>query len=86
MDKLTVKDVANAAIGIFTTDSVRIAEENWGAEHDSIPMMKRVFLAAMRGIPYADITDEMMDEFEDAMQEVREEFLDKTEGDEDGMD
>ena len=86
MDKLTVKDVANAAIGIFTTDCVRVAEENWGPDHDSIHMMKRVFIAAMRGIPYADITDEMMDELEDAMHEVQEEFLDKTEGAEDGMD
>ena len=78
MDKvhgtLSVKEVADAAIGIFVTDCIRIATENYGPEHSIIPGMKRIFLAALSGKEFAELTDEELEEFEQVLEDTRIEF------------
>ncbi len=83
IDGMTVKDVADAAVGIFIVDTLRIAAENYGPEHSIIPGMRRIFLAALSGKEFAELTDEELEEFEKAIEETRTAFEEGKDGGED---
>ena len=83
VDGMTVKEIADAAVGIFVVDTLRIAAENYGPEHSIIPGMRRIYLAALTGKGFADLTDEELEEFEKAIEETRTAFEEGEDGGED---
>lgn len=83
IDGMTVKDVADVAVGIFILDTLRIAAENYGPEHSIIPGMRRIFLAALSGKEFAELTDEELAGFEKAIEETRTAFEEGKDGGED---
>lgn len=83
IDGMTVKDVADAAVGIFIVDTLKIAAENYGPEHSIRSGMRRIFLAALSGKEFAELTDEELEEFEKAIEETRTAFEEGKDGGED---
>ena len=69
--KLTIKEVVDAAVNIFMSDCISIAEENWGENHSSIDMLKRVMVSALTGDEYAEITQEEIERIVDELKEVQ---------------
>ena len=83
IDGMTVKEIADAAVGIFVVDILRIAAENYGPEHSIIPGMRRIYLAALTGRKFADLTDEELEEFEKVIEDTRIAFEEGEDGGED---
>lgn len=83
IDGMTVKEIADAAVGIFVVDTLRIAAENYGPEHSIIPGMRRIYLAALTGRKFADLTDEELEEFEKVIEDTRIAFEEGEDGGED---
>lgn len=83
IDGMTVKEIADAAVGIFVVDTLRIAAENYGPEHSIIPGMRRIYLAALTGKEFAKLTDEELAGFEKAIEETRTAFEEGEDGGED---
>lgn len=83
IDGMTVKEIADAAVGIFVVDTLRIAAENYGPEHSIIPGMRRIYLAALTGRKFADLTDDELEEFEKVIEDTRIAFEEGEDGGED---
>ena len=83
IDGMTVKEIADAAMGIFVCDTLRIAAENYGPEHSISPGMRRIYLAALTGRKFADLTDEELEEFEKVIEDTRIAFEEGEDGGED---
>lgn len=80
IDGMTVKEIADAAVGIFVVDTLRIAAENYGPEHSIIPGMRRIYLAALTGKEFAKLTDEEMEEFTQVIEDTRIAFEEGEDG------
>ena len=83
IDGMTVKEIADAAVGIFVVDTLRIAAENYGPEHSIRSGMRRIYLAALTGKKFADLTDDELEEFEKVIEDTRIAFEEGEDGGED---
>lgn len=83
IDGMTVKEIADAAVGIFVVDTLRIAAENYGPEHSIIPGMRRIYLASLTGKEFAELTDEELEEFGQVIEDTRKAFEEGEDGGED---